>query len=213
MYRVALLGFPDPLIKQFYKKELTMIEPITFGIGMGAFLLGYIAHSNNTNKSSMKSIETMIEQNKELITLSASIELLNRDIAKKNSLIEDLQAEAAHQQENINRLLERADYIRNSGELQKLEELAQTTKNLRHIKENLSKVQGKNANRYNISILISLVQTQYEYIHGEELDLLGVQHLMEDFSDSGSNTGSGTFGAMDNKPIKPNKTKPNTPGV
>ncbi len=190
-----------------------MIEPITLGIGMGLFVLGYIAHSNNTHKATTKNIETILDQNKELVELSSTIEFLNRDIDKKNSQIEDLKGEADQQQENINRLLERADYVRNSGELEKLDELATTTKNLRRIKENLSKIQSKNADRFNISVLISLVQTQYEYIYGEELDLLGVQHLMEDFSDSGSNTGSGTSGAMGNKPAKPNKTKPYTPGV
>lgn len=43
-----------------------MIDPITLtaGIGMGAFLLGYIAHSNNDNKSANQKIETMLDQNR-----------------------------------------------------------------------------------------------------------------------------------------------------
>lgn len=187
-----------------------MIEPITLGIGMGAFLFGYIAHSNNENKASTKSIDTMLEQNKELIYLSSTIELLNRDIDKKNNLIVELEGEAAHQQENVNRLKERANYVRNSGELEKLDELATTTKNLRRIKENLSKIQEKNAQRFNISVLISLVQTQYEYIHEEELDILGVQHLMEDFSDTDSDTTGGASGVMTKKA---SKAKPTAPGV
>ena len=190
-----------------------MIEPITLGIAMGAFLFGYIAHSNNINKTSTKSIDTLLDQNKELISLSSTIALLNRDIDKKNNLIVELEGEAAHQQENINRLKERANYVRNSGELEKLDELATTTKNLRRIKENLSKIQDKNAQRFNISVLISLVQTQYEHIHGDELDLLGVQHLMEDFSDTGSDTTGDAFGGMNKKPSKPISTKPRSPGV
>jgi len=192
-----------------------MIDPITLtvGIGMGAFLLGYIAHSNNDNKSANKNIETMLEQNREVISLSSTIEILNRDMDKKNIRIAEMAEEINHQQENIDRLLQRADYVRNSGELQKLEELAQTTKNLRRIKENLSKIQGKNADRYNIGVLISLVQTQYEYIHNEELDMLGVQHLMEDFSDSGSDSKGDALGGMAQKQTRPKKIKPNTLGV
>lgn len=190
-----------------------MIELITLGIGMGAFLFGYIAHSNNENKASTKSIDTMLEQNKELVSLSSTIEILNRDIDKKNGLIAELEGEASHQEENISRLLERANYVKNSGELEKLDELATVTKNLRKIKENLAKIQSRQVERFNISVLISLVQTQYEDIHGEELDLLGVQELMMDFSDSGSDEKGGSFGEMLKKPAKPKRTKRTTPGV
>ena len=72
---------------------------------MGLFVLGYIAHSNNTHKATTKNVGTMLDQNKELVELSSTIEILNRDIDKKNSQIEDLKGEAAHQQENVNRLL------------------------------------------------------------------------------------------------------------
>ncbi len=190
-----------------------MIEPITFGIGMGAFLLGYIAHSNNTHKASTKSMETMLEQNKEVITLSSTLEILNRDIERKNNLIAELEGEASHQQDNINRLLERADYIRNSGELEKLDELAKTTKNLRRIKENLSKIQGRNVDRFNIGVLISIVQTLHDYIYNEELDLLGVQQLMEDFSDTGSDAGGDVFGEMNKKKSKTKPIEPENSGV
>ncbi|WP_415407282.1 hypothetical protein ACLHDG_01780 [Sulfurovum sp. CS9] len=190
-----------------------MVDPITLGIGMGAFLFGYIAHSNNSNKACMQGIETMIEQNKEFVSLSSTIEILNRDIDTKNSLIAELEGEADHQQENINRLLQRAEYLRNSGELEKLEELAQTTKNLTHLKQTLSKVQVKQVERFNIGILISLVQNMYAYIHKEELDILGVQDLMTDFSDSGSDDKGDAFGGMSKKPSTPKLTGPTGPGV
>lgn len=190
-----------------------MIEPITFGIAMGAFLFGYIAHSNNENKASAKSMDTMLEQNKELVSLSSTIEILNRDIDKKNSLIAELEGEASHQEENISRLLERANYVRNSGELEKLDELATVTKNLRKIKENLAKIQSRQVERFNISVLISLVQTQYEDIHGEELDLLGVQDLMTGFSDSGTGGNGDSFGGMVKNPARSGRTKLRSPGV
>lgn len=187
-----------------------MIEPITLGIGMGAFLFGYIAHTNNNNKSSIQSIDTMLEQNKEFVSLSSTIEILNRDIDTKNRLITELEGEADHKQENINRLLRRGDYISNSGVLEKFEELAQKTKNLTHLKQTLSKVQGKQVERFNIGILISLVQNMYEYIHKEKLDILGVQDLMTDFSDSGSDDKGDAFGGTSKKPSTP---KPTGPGV
>ena len=191
-----------------------IIEPLTLGIGAGVFLLGYIIIcSNNNNKSSTNSIDTMLENNKELISLSSTIEILNRDIDKKNNLIADLEGEADHQQENINTLLQRAEYIRTSGELEKLEVLANTTKNLTLIKQNLSKIQGKSAERFNMGVLISLVQTMYEHIHNEKLDIVGVQHLMIDFSDSDSDEKGDAFGGMSKKPSKVKPTKPRSPGV
>lgn len=185
-----------------------MIDPITLtvGIGMGAFLLGYIAHSNNTHKASTKSIDTMLDQNREVITLSSTIEILNRDIDKKNIRIAELAEEINHQRENIDRLIQRAEYVRNSAELEKLDELAKTTKNLRRIKENLSKIQGKNAEKFNTGVLITIVQTLHEHIYDKELDLLGVQELIATFSDcdNSSSGGSSGSGVMDNKPVKAN---------
>ena len=190
-----------------------MIDPFTLGIGAATFLFGYITSSNRDYKSSMNSIDTMLENNKEFISIISTIEILNRDIDKKNNLIADLEGEADHQQNNINKLIERADYVRNSGELEKLEELAKINKNITLIKENLLKIQKKDTNRFNLTTLISLVQTMYEHIHGEELDIEGVQHLMLDFTDSSSDSeGSGTFGSMSNKPVTP-KTKSRTPGI
>ena len=185
-----------------------IIEPITLGIGMGVFLLGYIAHSNHSNKSSLNKIDTMLEQNKNLVTLSSTIEILNRDIDKKNNQIEDLQGEVSHQEENINTLLERADYIRNSGELGQLEELAQVSKNLKQLKGILTKFQNKNTDIYNKGILVALIQNMYKHIHKEAIDLNGVKDLIIDFDDYGSDDKGDAFGSMSsNKPPKPKSTR------
>ena len=185
-----------------------IIEPITLGIGVGVFLLGYIAHSNHSKKSSLNEIDTMLEQNKNIVTLSSTIEILNRDIDKKNNQIADLQGEVSHQEENINTLLERADYIRNSGELGKLEELAQVSKNLKQLKGILTKFQKSNTDIFNKGVLVSLVQNMYKDIHNEALDLEGVKYLMNDFADSDSDDKGGAAGGMNsNKSPKPKSTR------
>ena len=185
-----------------------IIEPITFGIGVGTFLFGYAMHSSNKSKSSIDEIDTMLEQNKNLVTLSSTIEILNRDIDKKNDEISDLEAEVSHQEENINILIERADYIRNSGELEKLEELAQASKNLKQIKEILTKFQKSNTDIFNKGVLVSLVQNMYEHIHNEVLNLEDVKKLIMDFTDSEDDGKGGTSGGKNsNKPLKPKSTR------
>jgi septal ring factor EnvC (AmiA/AmiB activator) len=185
-----------------------IIEPLTLGIGTGLFLLGYIAKSNNDNKSSLAKVDAMLEQNKNLIELSSTIEILNRDIDRKNNHISDLTGEISHQEENINTLIERADYVRNSGELEKLEELAQVSKNLKQLKGVLTKFQRSNTDVFNKGVLISLVQNLYEYIHKEEIDMEGIKYLMSDFTDSERDEKGDSFGGMNNNKAPKAKSTP-----
>lgn len=178
-----------------------MIDPISIGIGIGAFLIGHVSHKHKNNTMTLQTLETMLEHNKELSPLALAIDFLNKDIENKNSFISELEEEVSHQQENINRLLKRAEYIRNSGELEKLEALAQTTKNLNHLKQILSKFQKKEEERFNMGVLIALVQDLYREIYGIDLNVSGVESLMMEFTDSSE--GSGTTGGRNNKQIVP----------
>jgi uncharacterized protein YjgD (DUF1641 family) len=215
---LTLLGvFPDPCITNKEKinqlnKGYTMIEPITLGLIGSAFFLGGLLTSNHTTKQTLHThqkmlneFELLLETNKHFGEKTTAMEILNREIAKKEEVIHELEADIHTQEETIKRLMQRAQYLRESGELQQYDQLLQMTKNLNTIKANLDKVQEKHVHRFNISTLISLVMALYEDLHQEELDLLGVQQLMEEYSMNQNKEGSGgdTFGEHTHTPPKP----------
>ena len=187
-----------------------MIEPLTLGIGVGAFLFGYTMHSSNNNKSSIEEIDTLLEQNKHIVDLSTTIETLNKDISKKHNHISDLQGEVQHHEENIEQLKTRAAYMKNSVEIIKTPEQSKKDKNILLIKETLSKIQNNQTSRFNIGILVSMIRDMYEELYNEKIDPIGVQELMDDFIDSDS-SGSDSFGKMKHKPPMPKTTRQTGP--
>jgi hypothetical protein len=188
-----------------------MIEPLTLGIGVGAFLFGYTIHSSSNSKSTTQEIDTMLEQNKHIVDLSTTIETLNKDISTKHSHISDLQGEAQEEEENIVRLKTRADYLQNNSKPTNTTKLSKQDKNILLIKESLVKIQNNQVNRFNIGILVSMVRDMYEEIYKEKIDPIGVQKLMDEFIDSDS-SGSDSFGKMKHKPSIPKTTKKSGPG-
>lgn len=182
-----------------------MIDPILFALG--GLVFGYVVSDNNKKQNTLFTMEKLINQNKEFVELNSTLEILNKEIDSKKSNIVELEAMIIQREEEIQRLLQRAEFLRNSGELQKFEQLSQLHKNLKHIKENLNIIQKKHKHRFNIGVLVCLVQELYEELNDRELDILGVQELMEEYSDNNKSSSGGSFGENEVKQeeLKPKK--------
>jgi len=186
-----------------------MIEPLTLGIGIGAFLLGHIAHSTNSNKSTIQNIDSIMENHKASIASTSTLEVLDREINHKEEAITELSHDIIEKNEQIKNLLNRADYIRNSGELAKLEELSQVSQNLKLIKEYLAKKQNAHPNKFKEAVLIAIVKDLYKKKYNIDLDTHSLEKYMNDFADieEKEDSGSGgSFGGMKNTLSKPKKS-------
>lgn len=179
-------------------------EPILYALG--GLVFGYLISSNNSGKDILSTIDTFLTQNQQFGELSSSIEILNRDIDSKQEYLTELDGEIAERQESINRLIQRAEHLKNSGELQQLDDLYQKTQQLNHLKEILSKLNKKNEHKFNLGVLIAIVQELYEELHHKELDLIEVQYMIEEYLEH--NDSSDTFGEQRQvmQPPKPKRT-------
>jgi hypothetical protein len=184
-----------------------MIEQIYLYL-IGGFILGLILRTTNKQNEMDKylsKIEILINNNTDVIDLSSTISNLAIDIDNKKEILLELEAELENSQLAINRNMDRIEYLKNSGELKKLESLNQTVQNLNSIKSNLVSIQKKKEYRFNVAVLVSIVQELFEELYNEELDLLGVQDLMRAYSDIDIEEDVSSSGSSDKKI---NKKKP-----
>jgi hypothetical protein len=191
-----LEGTPNPLyIKRNTKMEhiLQSITPyhiIAFFVGV--LVMNWWKDTKTTNDR--EAVSTLIQQNKEFVHISTSIEIMKREIAEKEEHISSLDGEIDQREDIIARLLQRAEYVRNTGDLAKYEEIANKVSQLNSLKETLGKIKKQHEDKFNIGIMVQIIQDLFYDLHQEELDILGVSLMVREYwegqeEDEGSDEG------------------------
>jgi hypothetical protein len=191
-------------------QSLTPYHIIAFFIGV--LMMNWWKDTKHSNER--EAVSTLIQQNKEFVHISTSIEIMRREIAEKEEYLSSLDGEIDQREEIITRLLQRADYIRNHGDLAKYEEVAAKVSQLNSLKETLGKIKKQHEDKFNIGIMVQIIQDLFYDLNQEELDILGVSLMVREYWE-GQETDEDSEGGRrdDHSPTPPPKRRSASPSM